>query len=51
VNDVSVLDELVAATVTEFARLDVVVNNAGGSMPQPFLDIRSARSSGRSLPT
>ena len=38
VNDVSVLDEFVAATVAEFGRLDVVVNNAGGSMPQPFLD-------------
>jgi len=38
VNDVSVLDEFVAATVAEFGRLDIVVNNAGGSMPQPFLD-------------
>ena len=38
VNDVSVLDEFVAATVAEYGRLDIVVNNAGGSMPQPFLD-------------
>jgi 7-alpha-hydroxysteroid dehydrogenase len=38
VNDVSVLDEFVAATVARFGRLDIVVNNAGGSMPQPFLD-------------
>jgi len=38
VNELSVLDEFVAATVAEFGRLDIVVNNAGGSMPQPFLD-------------
>ena len=38
VSDLSALDALVAATVEEFGRIDVVVNNAGGSMPQPFLD-------------
>jgi 7-alpha-hydroxysteroid dehydrogenase len=38
VNEVSVLDEFVGATMAEFGRLDIVVNNAGGSMPQPFLD-------------
>jgi len=38
VNELSVLDEFVAATVAELGRLDIVVNNAGGSMPQPFLD-------------
>src|SRR4051812_40164217 len=38
VNELSVLDEFVAATAAEFGRLDIVVNNAGGSMPQPFLD-------------
>jgi 7-alpha-hydroxysteroid dehydrogenase len=37
-NEVSVLDEFVAATVAELGRLDIVVNNAGGSMPRPFLD-------------
>jgi 7-alpha-hydroxysteroid dehydrogenase len=38
VSDLTTLDELVEATVDEFGRIDVVVNNAGGSMPQPLLD-------------
>jgi len=38
VSDLSTLDALVAATVEELGRVDIVVNNAGGSMPQPFLD-------------
>ncbi len=38
VNDLDVLDRLVEATVAEYGRLDVVVNNAGGSMPTPLLD-------------
>lgn len=38
VNELDELDRLVAETVAHFGRLDIVVNNAGGSMPRPFLD-------------
>ena len=38
VSDLETLDRLVEATMGEFGRLDVVVNNAGGSMPMPLLD-------------
>ncbi len=38
VNENDALEELVARTMTEFGRIDVVVNNAGGTMPRPFLD-------------
>lgn len=38
VSKLHVLDELVDATVAEFGRIDVVVNNAGGSMPSGLLD-------------
>jgi 7-alpha-hydroxysteroid dehydrogenase len=38
VNDNDVLEEIVARTVSELGRIDVVVNNAGGTMPRPFLD-------------
>jgi len=37
VTDRSQLEALVAATVAEFGRVDIVVNNAGGWPPQPFL--------------
>ncbi|MDQ1458734.1 MAG: 7-alpha-hydroxysteroid dehydrogenase [Actinomycetota bacterium] len=38
VNDNDMLEEIVARTMTDFGRIDVVVNNAGGTMPRPFLD-------------
>jgi 7-alpha-hydroxysteroid dehydrogenase len=40
VSQVERLPELVAATVEMFGRLDIVVNNAGGSISHPFLDTR-----------
>ncbi len=38
VSDLSTLDELVDQTMAEYGRIDIVVNNAGGTMPTPFLD-------------
>lgn len=38
VSDTANLATLVEQTVAEYGRLDIVVNNAGGTMPQPFLD-------------
>jgi 7-alpha-hydroxysteroid dehydrogenase len=38
VTDAGQLDALVARTVAEFGRLDLLVNNAGGYPPMPFLD-------------
>ena len=38
VSDLGTLDRLVDATTAEFGRLDVVVNNAGGSMPTALLE-------------
>jgi 7-alpha-hydroxysteroid dehydrogenase len=38
VSDLANLDLIVDQTMNEFGRIDVVVNNAGGAMPQPFLD-------------
>jgi len=38
VSDLATLEQLVGATLDEYGRLDVVVNNAGGSMPAPLLD-------------
>ncbi|HSO96050.1 MAG TPA: SDR family NAD(P)-dependent oxidoreductase, partial [Acidimicrobiia bacterium] len=38
VNDLDHIDRFVDATLAEFGRLDIVVNNAGGTMPAPLLD-------------
>jgi 7-alpha-hydroxysteroid dehydrogenase len=38
VNENDVLEDIVARTVAELGRIDIVVNNAGGTMPRPFLD-------------
>ena len=38
VNDNEAVEQIVAATVAELGHVDIVVNNAGGSMPRPFLD-------------
>jgi 7-alpha-hydroxysteroid dehydrogenase len=38
VNDTAALGGLVDAATSELGRLDIVVNNAGGTMPQAFLD-------------
>src|SRR5581483_9724916 len=38
VDDLDNLDRLVEATVKEFGRIDIVVNNAGGTMPGALLD-------------
>ncbi|MHB8468024.1 MAG: SDR family oxidoreductase [Acidimicrobiales bacterium] len=48
VNDLDAVGELVSATVAKFGRLDIVVNNAGGSPPKAFLDT-SARSFERAI--
>ena len=37
-NELDQLDAFVEATVAELGGIDIVVNNAGGSMPRPFLD-------------
>jgi 7-alpha-hydroxysteroid dehydrogenase len=38
VSDLANLDLIVDQAMSEFGRIDVVVNNAGGAMPAPFLD-------------
>jgi 7-alpha-hydroxysteroid dehydrogenase len=43
VNDFAFLAELVTRTIDELGRVDLVVNNAGGSMSQPTLDTNPAK--------
>ena len=38
VNDNDAVEAIVEQTMAEFGRVDVVVNNAGGTMPRPLLD-------------
>jgi 7-alpha-hydroxysteroid dehydrogenase len=38
VNDNDAVEQIVAQTVGELGRVNIVVNNAGGSMPKAFLD-------------
>jgi 7-alpha-hydroxysteroid dehydrogenase len=38
VNDNEAVEQIAAQAVADLGRIDVVVNNAGGSMPRPFLD-------------
>ncbi len=40
-NDLNHLAAVVAGAVDEFGRLDIVVNNAGGTQPIPFKDLRA----------
>ncbi len=41
-SDLTKVESLVDLAVAEFGRLDVVVNNVGGTMPMPFLDTTAA---------
>jgi 7-alpha-hydroxysteroid dehydrogenase len=42
VSELAVLPDLVERTAGELGRLDIVVNNAGGTLPGPFLDTSAA---------
>jgi 7-alpha-hydroxysteroid dehydrogenase len=38
VNENEAVEDIVAQAMNEFGRIDIVVNNAGGTPPRPFLD-------------
>jgi 7-alpha-hydroxysteroid dehydrogenase len=38
VNENEAVEDIVAQAMNEFGRIDIVVNNAGGSMPRPLMD-------------
>jgi len=38
VSDLATIDAFVGATIAEYGRIDIVVNNAGGSMPTALMD-------------
>jgi len=38
VNENEAVEDIVTQTMAEFGRIDVVVNNAGGSMPRPLME-------------
>jgi 7-alpha-hydroxysteroid dehydrogenase len=38
VNENEAVEDIVSQAMAEFGRIDVVVNNAGGSMPRPLMD-------------
>jgi len=38
VNENDAVEDIVVQTMNEFGRVDIVVNNAGGSMPRPLMD-------------
>ena len=42
-SDLDAVAGLAAAAEDAFGRLDIVVNNVGGSMPRPFLDTSPRR--------
>jgi len=43
INDLAALEALVSRTVEEFGGVDIIVNNAGGSMSRPYLDTTASQ--------
>ena len=48
-SDLDAVAALAPAAAEAFGRVDIVVNNVGGSMPRPFLDTSPPAPRGRSL--